>query len=168
MKEMNINNNIKIIHDIKEFVCLSLKDRDDHHGFLHALEVFNNATKKYIERHSLNSLKDLNYGILAAVALLHDVCDHKFSNNIAIKENMNKLLTKLFAGHYDLILHIIDDISYSKENKRLIEQGLEPDSEEANNYFEFKYGKEFAEIRNIISDEDKKFSVGINWIEEMC
>ena len=145
-----------IIKKIDNFVKLACINRPESHGYNHAVDVANNSFVIYENIHSFKIYHN-NFGILYTVAMLHDVCDHKYDSN---KYNeMKELLMELYPSIYDIILDMIDSISYSKENKRLIQNNLHPDSIEANNYWN-KFN-ELTDIRNAVSDADKLLALGL-------
>lgn len=105
-----------------DFVVESTKHFDDSHNHTHALRVTDNAHK------IMKSIRDESYDekLLTYIAMLHDVCDHKYPESIDKKE-----LSKFIKNNFSLLLEpivmkIIDNVSFSKEDKNLQEKLPEP------------------------------------------
>lgn len=102
--------------DLLNFVIESTKIFDDSHNHVHALAVNNTA---HIIMQSIR--KEYDVKLLTYIAMLHDVCDHKYKNSIP-KEKLSEFIsTHLSAENGPAIMKIIDNISFSKEDKGLIE-----------------------------------------------
>jgi uncharacterized protein len=90
-------------HDIEvlSFVKENTKIFDDSHNWQHAIKVAYNATKI------------LNNKFVLYLALLHDVCDHKYKNSIS-----REILSKYICNNlpeYKMIDTMIEMISFSKQ-----------------------------------------------------
>ena len=175
--EMGMNINLKqfkniydqIINPVHEFVKDTCQGRSDDHGYKHMLEVYENSIKNYLlsdfEKQNVNtSINISEYTMLGIVALLHDVADHKFTSvNPELNDKLTNFVKNIYPFEYQIVLDIINSISFSKE-QAIIQNRYEPDSEEANKYWENKFGK-YTLIRNIVSDEDKKLAMGKKGLE---
>ena len=104
-----------------DFVKESTKHFDDSHNHVHALQVTGNA---HIIMATLMS--DYDARILSYTAMLHDVCDHKYPESIPRSELVEFIKKNLTTVDSDIIMKIIDNISFSKENKGLTETLPEP------------------------------------------
>jgi uncharacterized protein len=104
-----------------EFVTQSTKIFDDSHNVCHAQAV--TKTTHQIMK-SLGTPYDEHF--VSMVAMLHDVCDHKYPESIKRSELSDFIKLHLSdeqAKYADLI---IDNVSYSKEAKGLRENLPEP------------------------------------------
>lgn len=135
-----------LINKTTDFVRNILKDRDESHGFNHAIDVFNYATQI---AHSLELSDDLIENV-QIVALLHDVADHKYDHNSTLYKQVLDYLSSINRDDY---IKIIERISYSVEKKNGCEDWLEI------------LGEEYFLIRNIVSDADKLCALGENGYE---
>jgi len=104
-----------------DFVKDSTKHFDDSHNHVHALKVTENA---HIIMATLKP--DYDVRMLSYVAMLHDVCDHKYPESIPRSELIQFIETNLTTVPVDMVMKIIDNISFSKENKGLTETLPEP------------------------------------------
>ena len=129
--------------------------RDESHGVVHMNQVKNNAIQIWDiekEKHPDLNINRISH-LITAVALLHDVADHKYGDIEKQTELMRNELQKYFEGHdVLLILEVINKISYSKEAK-IRQKGVIPTWEEL--------GPEGKVVRNVVSDADKLEAIGI-------
>lgn len=94
---------------VLDFIKKNTLHFDESHNYKHALLVYNNA-KKIMD--SFNRPYDAD--ILIFAALLHDVCDHKYYNSISSNE-LHSFIYHHIPNKADIIIKIIDNVSYSKE-----------------------------------------------------
>ena len=89
--------------------------------------------------------------MILTIAWLHDVNDHKYNNVFEMTENMKNFLSEYYNNKdVELIMNIIDRISFSKENKII-----------NSNYDWFDViGQYGIIIRDIVSDADKIEALG--------
>ncbi len=98
------------------FVIESTKIFDDSHNHVHAMKV------THLAHTIMKSLRnDYDERLLTYIAMLHDVCDHKYPESISKQELSNFIITNLSAENEPIIMKIIDNISFSKEDKGLTE-----------------------------------------------
>jgi HD superfamily phosphodiesterase len=97
----------KINTDILDFVKKSTRHFDDSHNYKHALEVAKLATK------------ELKTSECLQLALLHDVCDHKYKDSIPRSE-LSSYLCNGSLGDKSSIDSLIEKVSftYEKANER--------------------------------------------------
>lgn len=98
------------------FVIESTKIFDDSHNHVHAMKVTQLA---HIIMKSLR--QEYDERLLTYIAMLHDVCDHKYPNSISKEELSKFITTNLSAENEPIIMKIIDNVSFSKEDKGLRE-----------------------------------------------
>jgi HD superfamily phosphodiesterase len=77
---------------------------DESHDWHHAVKVARNSTRILNTKHVLY------------LALLHDVCDHKYPNAIP-REELSKFIKNMLPNEYECIDSMIDIISFSKQKK---------------------------------------------------
>ena len=65
----------------------------------------------------MNSCQILNTRDVLYLALLHDVCDHKYPQSIPRKELSNWIINNIDKGSANLIDNFIDKVSFSKQQK---------------------------------------------------
>jgi len=131
----NTNNkkmNIQTIQETQKFVSNHMKHYDASHDYQHVMRVVNYAKQIYqgeLESGRIDHLiekineKELAF-IIEMSALIHDVNDHKYSNETSlsvflINQNVNQ-------DHIELILYVVENVSFSKEKKHgtpLFEKG---------------------------------------------
>lgn len=140
---------VNIPETLLHFVIDSTKIFDDSHNAIHAVLVSYNACQ------IMKSLSD-NYDekFLLYTSLCHDICDHKYPNSIS----KNKLYEFLSEHMNDQMandaMEIIDNISYSKEEKNRKKYCVhELQNEQLNDYM------------IAISDADKLEALGKTGIE---
>ncbi len=98
---------------VKEYVDKMLFTESTGHDYFHAIRVMNNAVQ-------ISKDMDVNIKVIKAAALTHDLIDKKVSTNI--KKSLEDLIIQLNKAKYsqieiDDIIHIIENISYSKMGK---------------------------------------------------
>ena len=131
--------------------------RDSSHGWNHVEAVCKNALTICM-RENITNEKQLKIVMIASLG--HDIWDHKYigeGEEINIKESFGCDLTNLgfLAADIDLIIRIIDCISFSKEYLLRNEGG------------EFDLEKPEELLRNIVSDSDKLEALGEICIKRM-
>jgi len=102
------------------FVRKSMQDFDESHDYNHAKKVLENSLLIAISNEYRNA--KLNLTTLVYSAFCHDIRDHKYSNSISFDE-FYRFLKQEVPDNADDIVTIIDNISYSKQNKKRIETG---------------------------------------------
>ncbi|TNV81717.1 hypothetical protein FGO68_gene9396 [Halteria grandinella] len=107
---------------IIDFVKQSTKQFDDSHNHEHALAVFQNAMD--IVEHE-DDFPEIDIDLIIQSSLLHDVRDHKYPNSISL-EDLQQFLNSITRSNSvaDKVLKIIDNVSFSKEDKK--RKGLKP------------------------------------------
>lgn len=112
---------ILIDGELLQFVTENTKMFDDSHNHIHAIKVTNLA---HLIMKSIKNQYDEK--LLTYIAMLHDVCDHKYSNGIS-KNKLSKFIsTNLSAENEKIIMKIIENISFSREDRGLKEIMPEP------------------------------------------
>lgn len=147
------------MHNIYKYCQEKTKNRDESHNYEHHCEVKDLALDIYQD--FIDSKSEMNFSefnsqnlkeIIEITSILHDIPDHKYCDtvNAEIFEKSIKLLLceNGFQKYSDIVLMIINNISYSKEVK-----GLKQD-----------LGK-YEILRNIVSDADKITALGENGIK---
>jgi uncharacterized protein len=86
---------------VLEFVKENTKIFDESHNWQHAIKV------------AYNSTKILNNKFVLYLALLHDVCDHKYKNSIG-RDELSKYIHEQLS-EYKIIDEFIEKISFSKQ-----------------------------------------------------
>ena len=108
--------------------------------------------------------RQLHLRRIVHVAMLHDVADHKYERTPGqLTEAVAKFVALQFSdsvGEQELCLRTIDAISFSKEKKR----GMR--------WFEATLPPPWLAVRDIVSDADKLYAIGIEgltrcWIYSM-
>lgn len=146
--------------DLSIFVLEKCYDRPESHGWGHAKSVAITSVEIFADEYFINNGDCLDIDILELViisAWLHDVYDHKYDHDGKLKEIVYDYLKEIsdsvgYDIDYELIMNIIDRISFSKENKQLM-LGLPLDFEEV-------LGVNGCLVRNIVSDADKLEAIG--------
>lgn len=145
---------------LSEFVDMVCEGRDESHGHAH-MEMVANNTIRILESDYLYGKDQQFYNDALIVAWLHDVNDHKYDFDGQLKQKLKNFIDTRLAdikrSSTDLILNIIERISFSRENKQII-QGKPQDWDEVIG----QYGKE---IRHIVSDADKIEALGYIGLE---
>lgn len=152
--------NIYDILNYSKFLNLLKKyyeNRDISHGWDHVIKVTHNAL---ILAKASNIINTTDLKIIVLAALGHDIWDHKYIKddqiyNIKFLFDQDLLDLGILAMQRDLIIRIIDTISFSKEYKMRLN----------NEKFNFEVPEE--KLRNIVSDADKLEALGINSIKRM-
>jgi HD superfamily phosphodiesterase len=99
----------KLYESVVKFVKKTTKKFDESHDYKHAIAVYNTA-KCIMD--SMNIKYDIY--ILMFASLLHDVCDHKYPESIS-QEDLTVFIHDYIPDKVDIIMKIINNISYSKE-----------------------------------------------------
>jgi HD superfamily phosphodiesterase len=141
---------------LSNFVKETCADRDESHGHEHMYKVACNTLimMPYFELSTMDKM------ICITCAWLHDVCDHKYDPSDELTDKLKRFLDDIFTNVEltDLIVNIIDRISYSKENKEYV-KGVTYDNLDWHTVLVYN-GKSYVEIRNIVSDADKLEALG--------
>lgn len=157
---MDISDFISVIElwgTLSNFVSMMCEGRDESHGYYHMEKVAMNTLE--ILKAELDPSLDITDAqkIITdciTVAWLHDVADHKYDKDGKLKLKVLAFVRELLEkqDEVELVMKIIDHISYSKENNA-IKSGKPID-------FEKELGKTGAFIRHIVSDADKLEALG--------
>lgn len=153
----------KMDSTIKYFLEISKNmtyQRDSSHNHIHmekvmrnALNILKNLKEKELPQGNYNLIKKM----IIATSLLHDIIDHKYIPEKEIKNTKEILLFFLNCEFKfedsQLILNIIDNISYSKEKKFRDKYNTAPN-------WILILGNKGSFIRNIVSDADKLEALG--------
>ena len=139
------------INKLHEFVKQTCAGRDPSHGYDHMATV----TRLTLEIMTNEGLT-CNPELFIVVALLHDVNDHKYDHDGRLEQKIRIFLKQYYREErIDLVMSIIDRISYSKENRFRQKHSRPPRQE---------WKKELGEvgllIRDIVSDADKLEALG--------
>lgn len=142
---------------LSTFVETVCEGRDASHGHDHMKKVACNAL--YIYENTDSELKNEHvYNLVITTAWLHDVNDHKYKSKNDLTDQINEFLRQYYnESDTQLILNIIDRISFSKENKAKL-QNQELDWQEV-------LGVTGCFVRDIVSDADKLEALGKIGIE---
>lgn len=150
----------KFLTELKNFVCIKCEGRDQSHGDLHAKAVAKVSKQIYKELSGPNIDSEI-LKLVLTVAWLHDVADHKYFPTKEIFIEMKQWLSKYFIpDDVQLIMNIIERISYSKENYAIV-NNLKLDWIET-------IGELGIRIRDIVSDADKLEALGKNGLVRCC
>lgn len=145
-------------NQLSEFVANVCCDRDDSHGHKHMETVAVNALKIFDKERQKISEYDVDKleRYIIITAWLHDVADHKYDKDNRLKIVVSEFTKSVVDSEDDveLILNIIDHISYSKENRALILGSGTPID------FRSVLGGFGEIVRNIVSDADKLEALG--------
>lgn len=143
---------LDLLEKLIEFAKESTKAFDDSHNWIHALEVTRNALKITKE---IVSTPRINIVQVLVLAMLHDVCDHKYKELSITKDQLIQFIDTL-TQTYPIInssraMKIIDSISYSKQVKKTT--------------FENELTSEELEVLHILRDADRIEAIGARGIE---
>ena len=152
IKEFIENQNNNYWNLLDNFVKKTVEGRDESHGHSHMEKVALNSIKILLKLDDLSLLTENNYKLIVFTSWLHDISDHKYDSNGKLKSIRDNFI-KYFCNDSEtnLIIDIIESISYSKEKKE-IDRGTPID-------WKKKFG-EYQLIRNIVSDADKLEAIG--------
>lgn len=134
----------KIFDIIYQFVIESTIKFDDSHNHMHALEVYKLSKKIIDEFVETDYIHEYDYLTIMMASLLHDVCDDKYVDKSISKDDLYNFIYKIDQNRSEMIIKIINNISYSKEVKGLLEKLPYP----------------YNIYRDVISDADKIFALG--------
>jgi uncharacterized protein len=114
--------NSNLVDDVLlNFVIENTKHFDESHSHIHALRVTNNA---HIIMRSIK--EDYDKRLLSYIAMLHDVVDHKYPESIT-KDRLSEFIkTNLSTMLEPIVMKIINNVSFSKEDKGLSEKLPKP------------------------------------------
>jgi uncharacterized protein len=99
-------NNLSVFDFVKTYTS----QFDESHDANHALSVYYNAIKIANEDYP-----EYDHEIILYASLLHDVCDHKYTNTIKKEELYDYIKSKLTYEKAEIVMDIINNISYSRE-----------------------------------------------------
>lgn len=139
---------------LSSFVATTCDGRDPSHGWEHMNTVQKNATEIFL--HTIEHDHpdyDRLLRLTLTVAWLHDVYDHKYDHDGTLETQVQTFLQSI-TDEWELVMKIIERISFSKENKMKMDG------------FEYPYdwknviGDDGLGVRNIVSDADKLEAIG--------
>lgn len=105
------------------FVTESTAAFDSSHNVEHALIVTNST---HLIMQSLPSIYETE--LVTYMAMLHDVCDHKYGDQSITREELEAFIAKSLPNDWKRVLEVIDNVSYSKQVKGLRKALPEPDA----------------------------------------
>lgn len=155
-------NNEELIEYLHQYCALATENRDPSHGVAHMDQVRNISLliwqNERLHNESLINIERIER-LIITTSQLHDVLDHKYpSTSFNNEETFRKELQKYFPDNdIELILLIIQNISYSKEVKLRNKLNSIPLWEEL--------GPDGQLVRNIVSDADKLEAIGMIGIQ---
>ena len=144
-----------IVPILRIFVTEICVNRDDSHNQVHMEDVYNTSMMIFDREIDTNNPNyDETRKLTIIVSWLHDVFDHKYDKDGGLKKRCCDFLSNVLGLsdiYINIVISIIDNISYSKEDKK-IKEGICVN-------FEEMLGK-YAIIRHIVSDADKIQAIG--------
>jgi HD superfamily phosphodiesterase len=146
---------LNLTQKLTDFVQTTCEGRGPSHGYEHMQKVARNALEIFEgEEANIPPIRRPEVRLkIKIVAWLHDVADHKYDGDgnlkLRVKDFVSSICDKRTAG---IILLIIDLISYSKENKAILE-GNPINYEELLEEYDIW-------VRHIVSDADKLEALG--------
>ncbi len=139
---------------VSQFVRQVTKPFDASHDYNHALDVYNLSmlilknNRKLENNYYIPTHDDEELVMISA--LCHDVCDTKYLDRGSItKDELKTFIQSVYPEEVENIMLIIENISYSKENKGLLQILPQP----------YQY------YRDVVSDADKLLAIGKTGIE---
>lgn len=100
-----------LMNNLLDFVKDSTKHFDESHDLEHAKKVCENAIR------IAQCEQNVDYNTLITVAMLHDVCDHKYGDISIGEESLRKFIDSL-GLNTTMILKLIENISWSNQNTK--------------------------------------------------
>jgi uncharacterized protein len=94
--------------DLLIFVKKNTEQFDESHNYQHAISVYINAI-------IISKNTPYNKRVIMYAAMLHDVCDHKYSEAMPFEELEKFIHEKLNNEEAFYVIEIIKNVSYSKE-----------------------------------------------------
>ena len=95
---------------VLQFVEKNTAQFDESHDVNHALSVYKNALEI-----ANSEYPEYDHQIILYSSMLHDVCDHKYTNCIKKSELDDFIKTNLSFEKANIVIDIIENLSYSKE-----------------------------------------------------
>lgn len=135
------------IDRVEKFVRESTSPFDASHDYSHAVEV----TELALKIADAMDLSCADQRLVYLASMVHDVVDHKYKDK-SISEDERDWFVRAVVSCNDaeLVVDIVDNISFSKEKKNRCLPDL---------------GKRGNMLRNIVSDADKLTALGLKGIE---
>lgn len=128
------------------------REREPSHGAGHMMTVAGTSTMIYDNELAEGRVPAGLRDQVLIVAWLHDVFDHKYDHDGALRADTERFLGTLpECKNVELVMKCIDYISYSRENNAIL-SGTPID-------FDAELG-EYAPVRHIVSDADKLEAIG--------
>lgn len=166
--QTNLYNQYTNLHSVLySFVSLNSLHFDKAHNIDHVLRVVSNAVKIYEETDEEERL-GVDLDLIIVCCYLHDIRDHKMldSDQTITELELRKFILSI-GYDPDLVLPIINTISYSKERKLEVnnERGSGYERiislfEQVNTHFDRMTVQKLMYIRNVVSDADKLDALG--------
>lgn len=101
--------------ELVNFATVAYSKFDDSHNMDHIRRVFAFADRIVDAKAITMPMRYRN--VMIHTIALHDAVDHKYSDCITIEELTHFLQSRLPENDVGLVLHMIDNISWSKENQ---------------------------------------------------
>lgn len=136
---------------LSEFVEKTCAGRDESHGYDH-MKAVATMSISLIKRDFANR-RQYRHLILDATtaAWLHDIADHKYDHDGKLQQTLDDFGYK-HISNYDQLKKVIKHVSYSSENKAILE-GAPRD-------YDTLLTPYYALVRHIVSDADKLEAIG--------
>jgi HD superfamily phosphodiesterase len=136
---------------LSEFVEKTCAGRDESHGYDH-MKAVATMSRALINRDFTNR-RQYRHLILDATttAWLHDIADHKYDHDGKLQQTLDDFGYK-HISNYDQLKKVIKHVSYSSENKAILE-GAPRD-------YDTLLTPYYALVRHIVSDADKLEAIG--------
>lgn len=111
---------MSLLNKLFNFVILTTKkyNIDESHGVKHSIDVLHYASGIYQNERYNNASLEKHERIIYVSAILHDMCDKKYMNEIEGIQNIEEFLQeKIPSEEIDITKKIISTMSYSKVKK---------------------------------------------------
>lgn len=148
-----------LLDTLVTFAKESTKAFDESHNHIHALEVTRNALKidkiNQAEQQSSYQSNTSYISQILVLAMLHDICDHKYKELSITQDQLIKFMESLSFQYPSInsfrAIKIIDSISYSKQVKKTTNESELTNDE--------------LQLLHILRDADRIEAIGTRGIE---
>ncbi len=137
---------LELSRTLEDFVVESTKTFDESHNYVHMKKVVENSLNIITHDSEIQSKLSVYPEIVKLVTItawLHDVRDHKYPDSIG-QEEFENFIKDIDPINWKIICQMIQNVSWSKENKGLRKHFEEP----------------YQTILNIVSDADRLEALG--------